>query len=108
MENLGKSGQKSESVYCAKSGYVMRDVAGDSLIIPVMVNDGIGEKVGIVNEAGKLLWEKLQNEQTFSDLVQAVVDEFDVSEETAKQDILEFLQQLRQYGFLEETEEERG
>lgn len=86
--------------YYVRPGYVLRDIAGESLLIPVAVNDGISGKVGIVSPVGGFLWKLLQKEQTFSDLLKAVLQEYDVSPEEAKWDIRDFLQQLDSNQFL--------
>jgi hypothetical protein len=85
-----------------KSGFIIREIAGSPVVIP------IGERVidykGMMlpNETGAFLWRKLQNDATFEQLLQSVLDEYDVDEATASADIEEFLNEMRSVGALEE------
>lgn len=81
--------------------FVLREIAGDYVIIPtgktVLSFNGLIS----VNEVGAFLWELLQNEVTIDELVAAVLNEYDVDEVTAREDIQEFLDALAQGHVLE-------
>lgn len=78
-----------------KKDFVLREIAGDYVIVPVGESmRGINGIIS-VNEVGALLWKCLQQEQTEADLIKAVLDEYDVSEENARDDIREFLDEMR-------------
>ena len=69
--------------------FVLREIAGDYVIIPT------GKTVLIsVNDVGAFLWELLQNDVSMEALVAAVLDEYEVDETTAREDIQEFLDAL--------------
>ena len=74
--------------------FVLREIAGDYIIIPT--GKTVLEFNGLVtvNEVGVLLWKMLQEEVTFEDLVKGVLEEYDVDEATAREDIQEFLDKL--------------
>lgn len=74
--------------------FVLREIAGDYIIIPT--GKTVLEFNGLVtvNEVGVLLWKMLQEEVTFEDLVKGVLAEYDVDEATARADIQEFLDKL--------------
>lgn len=80
--------------------FVLREIAGDYIIIPTgkTVLDFNG--LVTVNEVGVSLWKMLQEEVTFEDLVKGVLDEYDVEEEIAREDIQEFLDKLVESGIL--------
>ncbi len=58
-----------------------------------------------VNEVGADLWNMLQSEVTFDDLLRGILTIYDVDEETAEEDIREFLDTLRESGILDESGE---
>ena len=58
-----------------------------------------------VNEVGADLWNMLQSEVTFDDLLREILTIYDVDEETAEEDIREFLDTLRERGILDESGE---
>ena len=48
-----------------------------------------------VNEIGVYIWELLQKKEiTFDNLLAAILNEYDVSQTVAKQDLIDFLNQL--------------
>lgn len=71
--------------------FVLREIAGDYIIIPTgkTVLDFNG--LITVNEVGASLWKMLQNEVSYEDLVKGILDEYEVEEEVAREDIQEFL-----------------
>lgn len=85
--------------------FVLREIAGDYVIIPtgntVLTFNGLIT----VNEVGADLWKMLQSEVTFDDLLKGILEIYDVDEETAKEDIQEFLDTLIEGKILDKPEE---
>lgn len=75
-------------------------MAGDTILVPVgkTVYDSNG--LFILNELGSFLWDRLEQAETAADLVQEVLAEYEVSEEEARSDIMEFLNNLKMLGIL--------
>lgn len=86
--------------------FVLREIAGDYIIIPT--GKTVLEFNGLitVNEVGVTLWNMLQEEVTFDQLVQGVLAEYDVEEEVAREDIQEFLDTLAKGGILVKDEKD--
>ena len=80
--------------------FVLREIAGEYIIIPTgkMVSRFNG--LITVNEVGVSLWIMLQEDVTLEQLVQGVLDEYEVEESVAREDILEFLEKLKLGGIL--------
>ena len=80
--------------------FVLREIAGDYIIIPT--GKTVFDFNGLItlNEVGVSLWKMLQNEVTFDELVQGVLDEYDVEPAVAREDIQEFLDQLVSKGII--------
>lgn len=80
--------------------FVLREIAGEYIIIPTgkMVSRFNG--LITVNEVGVSLWNMLQEDVTLEQLVDGVLEEYEVEESVAREDILEFLEKLRQGGIL--------
>lgn len=79
-----------------KKDLMKRTIAGQTILIPMgkTVLDARG--LYALNELGSFLWDLLPEAGSEADLVSAVVDEYEVTPETARKDIAEFLDQLRQ------------
>lgn len=85
--------------------FVLREIAGDYVIIPV--GKTVIEFNGLIteNEVGVSIWNMLQNEVTFDQIVQGILNEYEVEESVAREDIREFLDQLIDGGILTEDKE---
>ncbi len=80
--------------------FVLREIAGDYIIIPT--GKTVLEFNGLVtvNEVGVSLWKMLQEEITFDGLVAGILEEYDVDESVAREDIREFLDKMMDSGIL--------
>lgn len=78
-----------------KDGFVLRKVADSFVAVAVGERSVDFNAMITTNETGAFLWKKLQNDTTEEELLTALTDEYDVDAETAKADISEFLQKLR-------------
>lgn len=88
----------------ASKDFIMREIAGEHILVPVGAAAARFNGLITMNELGRAIFDLLDREQTVEQLVERIVGEYDVSPETATEDTLEFLQQLRDIGALEEGE----
>lgn len=88
-----------------RKDFVLRETAGDYMIIPTGRTARSLDGLITVNEVGADLWNMLQSEVTFDDLLRGILTIYDVDEETAEEDIREFLDTLRERGILDESGE---
>ena len=86
--------------------FVLREIAGDYIIIPTGKTALEFNGLITVNEVGVTIWNMLQEEVTFDQLVQGILDEYDVEEDVAREDIQEFLDALAKDGILVKDEED--
>lgn len=84
--------------------FVLREIAGEFIIIPT--GKTVLEFNGLitVNEVGLFLWKLLQEETEFEGLVQAVLEEYEVEEGVARMDIQEFIDRLAESKILIDTD----
>ena len=83
-----------------KKELIKRDIAGDTVLVPVGKTVYESNGLFILNELGGFLWDLLPETENEDALVAAVLREYDVDGETARQDIAEFLDKLRQMNIL--------
>lgn len=83
-----------------KKELVKRDIAGDTILVPVgkTVYDSNG--LFILNELGSFLWDRLETAENEEALLGAILEEYEVTEQTAKKDLRAFLDKLRELGIL--------
>ena len=79
-----------------KDGFILREVAGSFII--VAVGSAVKDFHGIINlnETGAFLWKILEHGATEEELLAKMLAEYEVDEETARQDINAFINKLRE------------
>lgn len=87
-------------VYSLKGSYVLRQIAGEYLAVPISNAAGDDANIVILNPVSQIIWGKLENGATFDEILDIVITEFDISKEEATADIKEFLDGLEQAGLL--------
>lgn len=83
-----------------KKELIKREIAGETVLVPVGKSVYDANGLFVMNELAAFIWELLPNVDTEAEICRAVLAEYDVSEETAAQDVAEFLDKLRQMGIL--------
>ena len=82
-----------------KKELVLRDIAGDFVLIPtgttVLENNGLFT----INEVAARIWELLPGAESAAALTDALV-EYDADRDTLDRDVAEFLDKLRSLGIL--------
>ncbi|MGI6710078.1 MAG: PqqD family protein [Bacilli bacterium] len=84
-----------------KKDFVLREVVGEYVVIPI--KDAAVNFNGMIslNESAKILWESLNEEKSEEDLVKILCDEYEISKEEAANDVKEFIKILKENNFLE-------
>jgi hypothetical protein len=85
-----------------KEGYLLREVAGSNIVVPV--GEGSMDFSGVItlNDVGAFLWKNLENDTDKDELLKALLSEYDVDEAVAKADIDEFIERLKGAGLVEQ------
>lgn len=84
-----------------KDGFVLKNVAGSDVAIPVRQNALDMNAIFKLTETGAFLWRLLENGADREDLVRAMTAEYDVDEARAGADIDAFVTRLNEAGILE-------
>lgn len=80
--------------YQTRACYVHRKVADNDVLISVGENVANFNGFISLNPTASFLWDALSEPRTADELVRALREEFDVSEQTARADVEEFLRLL--------------
>lgn len=81
--------------------FILREIAGDYVIVPTGKTALEFNGLITVNELGGFIWKKMQQEITKEKLVSDILNEYEVEEETDRNDLEEFLHRLAECGILE-------
>ena len=79
-----------------KDGFILREVAGNFIV--VAVGNAVKKFNGVItlNEVGAFLWKKLSDGATEAELVDAVLEDYEVERQVAEQDVKAFIEKLIQ------------
>ena len=86
----------------AREGFILRNLAGEYLLMPKGEKIKNYDSVVLMNELSAFVWGKMQNPVTQSDLLEAVLNEYDVDEETAREDLNGLLAKLKEAGVIDD------
>lgn len=83
-----------------KDGFLLRSVAGETVVVPTGNELNMNMMITL-NETGKLLWERLEKGAEETELVEALLQEYDVDKQTAEKHVALFVKKLTDNGFFE-------
>ena len=101
MSYIEKCPQKDPNI-------VSRKIADEVILVPIRQNVGDLESVFTLNEVGAFIWEQIDGRRQVKEIKEMIVEEFDVGEEEAEKDLIEFIQQLEEIGGVLAASEELG
>ena len=83
-----------------KKKLILRTVAGDNLLVPV--GSAVSEFNGVftISATAAVAFRAIENGDDEEAILLKILDEFDVDRETAKNDLDEFLSQLKEFGII--------
>lgn len=85
-----------------KDTFLLKNVAGKTIVVPVGKATLDFNAIITLNETGAFLFAKLQEkDMTEAELISALLEEYDVSEEQAKSDIERFVKSITDAGVVE-------
>jgi hypothetical protein len=82
--------------------FLLRDIAGQKVVLPV--GEAAEKFNGMIrlNDTGIYLWTLLEQDTTEDALLSAMLQDYEIDEETARADIRRFVETLRRAGILVE------
>lgn len=82
-----------------KEGFILREVAGDIVVIPS--GDTLDLNMMItLNDTGRFLWTRLEKGAEKAELVEALTQEYEVSVQDAEKHVENFVAKLDENGLL--------
>lgn len=82
------------------SSIVSREVAGETIVVPICRGVGDLDSVYTFNSVGKSLWSLLEQGRTAEELAGWVAKHFEVSAEQAATDVQRYLAELQEVGLV--------
>ena len=76
---------------------VTRKTGSEYVLVPVSNNIAEMDSVYTLNETGAFIWEQIDGKRTIKELIAAMINEYDIDEETAMKDVFSFIENLSKY-----------
>ena len=93
--NLGK-------VFMRNSDVISRQIAGELFLVPVKGKIADMENIFALTAVAEYIWERLDGRKSLNEILNDVVERFDVEREQAESDIWEFITELMGSGLITE------
>lgn len=82
--------------------FILREIAGEYMLVPVGSAAAAFNGLITMNEVGNFIFNAMHTDRTVEELVEQITSEYEVPAETARTDLMEFLEQLRRVNALVE------
>lgn len=79
-----------------KKQFVLREIVGEAVLVPIGESAARFNGLLTVNELGKFIWENIESANDEDELLQRILDEYEVDRDVAKADLDEFLGKLKE------------
>ena len=90
--------------YRIKPGFILREIVGEYMIIPVDSESLISNAIMAPNDSAVFLWKAFKQPNTIQDVVVKGMQKYDVEEETIRNSVEHFVRESLKYKILEEVE----
>ena len=77
------------------SGYMLREIAGEYILVPVGANDGRASLIQL-NELGAFILSHLDGSKTAEDIADDIIGEFEADKQTVLADVNSFIDSMRE------------
>lgn len=84
-----------------KKEMILREIAGENILVPGA--DAVLDLNGlfIVTETGAFIWKLLPDVELEAEILDKMLEEYEIDRETAEKDIADFLERLRSFGIID-------
>lgn len=84
-----------------KEGFILKEIAGQAVVVPVGSASKIFNGMVKLNETGELMWKKLVDGASKEELVEAILEEYEAEKEKVSGDVDRFIETLKKSGIIE-------
>ena len=85
------------SILSRSPSVVTRKTGNEYVLVPVANNIADMDSVYTLNETGAFIWEQIDGKKTVSEIIVALIAEYDVDKDIASNDVSEFIGNMNKY-----------
>ena len=91
-----------EKKYKTNPNFLLREIGGESVLIPVGEASVLNNSVINLNETSLFLWKQFETAQTATEIIDKAISIYDAPEGIIEKEIVEFINAYLEVGLLEE------
>jgi len=95
--------QSLNGIFQKDSSIVSRKIADEVVLVPIRRKVEEVECLYTLNEVGARIWELIDGDRSLEELRDAIVEEFEVSETEAQEDLAVLIEQLKEIRAIQEV-----
>ena len=84
-------------IFSRSPSIVTRKTGNEYVLVPIANNIADMDSVYTLNDTGAFLWEQIDGKKSVKDLIDAMISEYDVDNETAESDVFSFIEEMSKY-----------
>lgn len=92
---------KGGTVYRKKGNIVTRDIAGETILVPVCGKLADMQQLFSLNDVGRFIWERIDGQTNLEAIRLGIMDSFEVKREESEADLTDFISRLMESGLIE-------
>jgi hypothetical protein len=96
------------TIFSRQADIVPRVIAGETFLVPVRGELARLQQIFVLNPVGEHIWHRLDGNQIFDAILHSVVEAFEIEEDDARSDLLDFLADLDDAGLIVSAAEPSG
>lgn len=102
MSEKNPTEASAKKTYHIVPDYILRDIAGEYVIVPTGEKAMISNAVMMPNQTAVFIWKALQTPKTIEDVVKEGMEQFEVDLETIRASVVRFVSEGLEYRFIKE------
>ena len=87
--------------------FIVRDIAGECVLVPTGATTQEFNGLITLTDTARFIWENLETVDSTKEMVDLILENYEVDEKTAVKDTVQFITQLLQAGFIVCSKEDK-
>ena len=88
--------------------FILRDIAGEYVLVPTGETTQEFNGFITISDTARFIWENIEKVDNLKQLVDLILEEYEIDEETATRDAVGMVNDLLKNGFIECTKEDKS
>ena len=84
-----------------KNTFIFKEIGEEGMLIPIVGGNANASKIFNLNETGTYIIKKLLDDYSIDEIIDSMLDEYDVDRKTLEKDLNGFIKELKKRGFYE-------